>query len=159
MNDAWGYQNEDDTQSQGEPNLDGPKGLRDAYKAQQQLLNDIRNQLNLERAERQKEKLKATFESLGVPGAVDLYQGDADPQKAAEWVNTMKAAFGSTNGGEGNSQSTPPALNADQQAQLQRMTEAGSNGVPMGGLEAAQAAIGNATSIEDLINANRHMGG
>lgn len=162
MNDAWGYQNDDNEGQSNDNENQGPKALREAYKAQGELLKQMKAQMDADRLERQQEKLAATFESQGVPGALAHYKGEADPTKAAEWIATMKATFGTGAPTGGNPETIAPALNADQQSQLQRMTEAGQDGVPMGGLEAAQAAIGNAETIQDLINASaaaRHLGG
>lgn len=150
MNDAWGYG--DPNEGQASTQFDGPKALREAYDAQKKLIEDMRADMERDRAERKQEKLASVFTNLGVPGAAALYQGEPDPEKAAEWVNTMKATFGNGNvQGEVTQAPVQPALAADQQEQYQRMSEAGQNGVPMGNFEAASAAVGQATDIESLI--------
>lgn len=146
MNDAWGY---DSTEDQGNTELNGPKALRDAYKAQQEMLKEIKQQLADERAERQKAQLSTVFTTLGVPGAADLYQGEPDPEKAKAWVQTMQATFGGAQGSPAPVQ--PPAMTPDQMTQYQQMTEAGSQGTPMGNMEAAMAAVGSATDLQSLI--------
>ncbi len=150
MNDAWGYDNDG---SQGETELNGPKALRDAYKAQQEMLKEIRQQLADERAERQKAQLSTVFTTLGVPGAVDLYQGEPDPDKAKAWVETMRATFGNGSAQEAPAPVQTPVMTPDQMTQYQQMTEAGSQGVPMGNMEAAMNAVGQAGDLQSLIAA------
>ena len=153
MNDAWGYEDNDNA-GQDNNNLDGPKALREAYaalkKQNEETTAMVRELLN----EKKTSQLAAVFDTLGVPGAASVYQGDADPEKAKAWVESMRGVFG------GNTQgSTPPvadqtpALDAQTQQQFERMTEAGQSGTPMGNAEAAHAAVGNAQNIEDLIAA------
>ena len=152
----WGYEDSNDDMSQGDNiELNGPKALREAYKAQQEMLKQIQQELTQERQARQKEKLATVFESLGVPGAQNVYQGEPDPEKAKEWVTTMQSVFGNGNvqGSTPPVADTQPAISADEQARLQRMTEAGQHGAPVGGFEAAAAAVGDATDLQSLIAA------
>jgi hypothetical protein len=153
MNDAWGYSNDDD-----QDNLpsDGPKALRDAYKALKQQNEDLNQKLTSFLEGQKKQQLETVFTSLGVPEAVKLYQGEPDPEKAKAWVDTMRGVFGS-----GNVQGDPtpappsqPAITNDQQAQYEAMVQAGSTGTPMGNFDAAASAVNSATSIQDLINAS-----
>ena len=149
MNDSWGFEN-DDNAGQGE-NLDGPKALRDAYKKQGEKLDAALGFIEkMEQRERTRE-LSSVFESLGVPGAATVYQGDADPEKAKAWVESMRGVFGSGSAQGINPTPAAPAFTQDQQAALQQMTHAGSDGVPMGNFEAAASAVGQANSIEELI--------
>jgi hypothetical protein len=158
MNDAWGY--EDNAQTQETGHNDGPKALRDAYNAQKAQNEAIMAELAAIRQERATEKLSSVFSELGVPGAASLYQGEPDPEKAKAWAMSMKAAFGTGNAQSetsGEVQSNETALDEQTQAQLQQMTEAGQSGTPIGNFQAAEAAIGSADSIEALIAANAQM--
>lgn len=148
MNDNWGYDNTD--ASQGE-NLDGPKALRDAYAAMKKQNEELNSKLTSFLEDQQKQKLAGVFESLGVPGAATVYQGDADPEKAKAWVESMRGVFGSGSAQGIDPTPAAPAFSQDQQAALQRMNDAGSDGVPMGNFEAAASAVGQANSIEELI--------
>jgi hypothetical protein len=148
MNDSWGYES---NESQTGNNLDGPKALRDAYdklKLQNESLNE---KLTSFLEDQQKQKLAGVFESLGVPGAATVYQGDADPEKAKAWVESMRGVFGSGSAQGNTPTPAAPAFTQDQQAALQAVTQAGFDGVPMGNFEAAAAAVGQANSIEELI--------
>jgi hypothetical protein len=154
MNDAWGYEGNEN--QQGEPgNNDGPKALRDAYaalKAQNEL---ILQKLAETEKERATEKLANVFTELGVPGAASVYTGEPDPEKAKAWVQSMQAAFGTGNtqsGAQGDAQNQ--GLDPETQQNFQQMTEAGQGSGPLGGMAAYEAAIGNADSIEALIAAN-----
>lgn len=154
MNDAWGY--DDNAQTEPEHN-DGPKALRDAYKRQGEILEQIQKQLADERAERSREKVSSVFSELGVPGAAALYQGEPDPEKARAWAESMRAAFGS---GDARQETpadvqTPPALDAQTQQQYQQMTNAGQDGTPITSFEAAGLAMQNATNLEQLIAASQ----
>lgn len=146
MNDSWGYE---DNAGQGE-NLDGPKALRDAYAALKKQNEELNGKLTSFLEDQQKQKLASVFESLGVPGAAQVYQGDADPEKAKAWVESMRGVFGNGSA-QGDPAPAAPAFTQDQQAALQQMTQAGSDGVPMGNFEAASAAVGQANSIDELI--------
>jgi hypothetical protein len=149
----WGFENEEE--SQGNPNLSGPKALRDAYDAMKQQNKDLSDGLAAIQKDLRDAKIASTFEALGVPGAKDLYQGDADPAKVTEWVTTMKNTFGGQN--PGTPEATPPVpepiLNGEQAAQFQRMTEAGQMGTPLGSMEQAQANVNDATDLSALIEA------
>lgn len=153
MNDAWGY---DPNEDQGNSELNGPKALRDAYKAQGEILKAIQQQLADEKAARQTAELSTVFTNLGVPAAASLYQGEPDPEKAKAWVDTMRATFGSGNvqGEITPAPITPPVIDSDKQAQYEAMIQAGSTGTPMGNMDAAQNAVNSASSIQDLINAS-----
>lgn len=155
MSDTWGYENNDNGDLDNTNELSGPKALRDAYKAQQEMLKQIQQELQAERDARTKEKLSTVFESLGVPGAADLYRGDADPQKAKEWVQSMQTVFGGGNvqGSTPQNADSTPALSEAQAEQYQRMTEAGQQGAPLGNMDAAFAAVGDANDTKALIAA------
>lgn len=154
----WGYEGNDDGNLGNSTEANGPKALRDAYEAMKRQNDELNQKLTSFLEEQQTAKMATVFESLGVPGAASLYQGPADPQKAKEWVDSMRSAFGGTQGG------TPPvveqavpALPASMQAQFERMSEAGQAGTPVGGFEAAQAGINDASTSADIIAAFQRM--
>lgn len=148
MNDAWGYDNE----GQGENNeLSGPKALREAYAALKKQNEELQNGLASIQRDINQQRVSAVFETLGAPQAASLYTGEPDPEKAKEWFTTMQSVFGGGQAAPAPTDSTP-AFGQETQDQLQRMTQAGADGVPMGNIEAANAAVGSATSVEDLMN-------
>lgn len=155
----WGFEdnNASDLGNTNEGN--GPKALRDAYEAIKKQNEELNAKLTGFLEEQTREKMATVFESLGVPGAQAVYQGPADPLKAKEWVDTMKATFG---GGQpqqaANEVATPPALPASMQSQFERLTAAGSEGTPVGNVEAAQAAVNDANDIQGLINSFKNFG-
>ena len=151
----WGFEeNDGSTEGQGNNSeLDGPKALRDAYAALKKQNDDLNSKLTGFLEEQSKSKLASVFENLGVPGAASVYQGPADPKAAEEWAKSMQQVFGSTTqaGTPAVAEQAPePTLPASMQAQFQRMSEAGQEGTAMGNMDAANAAIGNATSAADL---------
>jgi hypothetical protein len=136
----------------------GPKALRDAYEAMKKQNDELNQKLTSFLEEQQTAKMATVFESLGVPGAQAVYQGPADPLKAKEWVDTMKATFG---GGQpqqaANEVPTQPTLPASMQQQFERLTAAGNEGTPVGNMEAAQAAVNDANDIKGLIASFQNM--
>ncbi len=159
----WGFDGNDDAGNLGnDSELNGPKALREAYAAQKKQIDDLTSKLTgfLEREEKQ--KVHTVFEDLGVPGAASLYTGEADPEKAKAWVESMRGVFGGDNQGGtppvvDGAAAVEPTLPASMQAQYQRMTEAGQEGTPTGNFEAAQASVGNASDINDIIAAFDRM--
>lgn len=155
MNDQWGYEEDTNGTDLGNDRNDGPKALRDAYAAMKKQNDELNAKLTGFLEDQKKQTLATVFQSLGAPGAENLYQGEADPGKAKAWVESMRGVFGGNNA-QGtapvaDSAPTTPALEPDTQAQYQRMTEAGQNGAPIGGFEAAQAAVNDATDLTGLI--------
>lgn len=149
MNDAWGY---DNSEVQGENNeLSGPKALREAYAALKKQNEELQNGLASIQKDINQQRVQTVFDTLGAPQAAKLYTGEPDPDKAKEWFTTMQSVFGGGQGSPAPTDSTP-GLSPDAQDQFQRMTQAGADGVPMGNIEAAAAAVGSATSLEDLMN-------
>lgn len=153
----WGFEENDDNAQAGQNHeLDGPKPLRNAYDALKKQNEELNQKLTSFLEEQNKAKLASVFENLGIPGAANVYQGPADPKAAAEWAESMKQVFGTSNQG-----GTPPvadepaapALPASMQAQFERMSEAGQGGNPTGNFDAANAAIGDASSNADIIAA------
>ncbi len=150
----WGY---DDTDANGLGNNtegNGPKALRDAYEAIKKQNEELNAKLTGFLEAQAAEKMATVFESLGVPGAQAAYQGPNDPQKAKEWVDSMRQVFG---GGQpqqaAEQQATTPVLPPSMQAQFERFNAAGQDGAPVGNVEAAQAAVNDANSTEALIAA------
>lgn len=156
MNDAWGYA---DNEIQDDSQLNGPKALRDAYKALKQQNDELNQKLTSFLETQQRQQLETVFTSLGVPGAASLYQGEPDPEKAKAWVDTMKATFGNgiVQGENTPAPTSQPAITDDQQAQYEAMTQAGATGTPMGNFDSAAASVNSATSMQDLINASMQM--
>jgi len=156
MSNEWGYGNDDNAGLDSDNEMTGPKALRDAYEAMKAQNKQLQEGLASIQNDLRAQKVSSVFESLGVPEAAKVYQGEPDPEKAREWVNSMRSVFGSgdTQGSAplvADSAPAAPALSGDQQAQLQRMTEAGQGGVPMGSMDAAFAAVGDATNLQALI--------
>ena len=154
MNDAWGYEENQNQQPTG----DGPKALREAYEAQKKLNEEILAKLASMETERAQEKVSSVFSELGVPDAAKLYTGEPDPEKAKAWAESMKAAFGTSSSTQEQAPAseTPqasPLGDAATQQQFQQMTEAGQSGVPLGNFQAAQAAVGTANDLTSLIAA------
>lgn len=152
----WGYEN-DGTANLGNSNeATGPKALRDAYEAMKKQNDELTQKLTSFLEEQQKQKMATVFESLGVPGAQNVYQGEADPEKAKAWVESMRGVFGGA-APQAAEQPVAPALPPSMQAQFERLNQAGSDGQALGNVEAAQAAINDATSVEALKAAFRNM--
>lgn len=155
MNDSWGYE-DPNAGNQGENELTGPKALRDAYAALKAQNEELKNGLASIQKDINQQRIATVFETLGAPQAASLYQGEPDPVKAKEWFTTMQSVFGGGSGITPESVDSTPGLDPETQNQFQRMTQAGADGVPMGNIENAQAAVGSATSIEDLKNIYRN---
>lgn len=148
----WGYENNNDNAQAGNT-PDGPKALRDAYDALKKQNDDLSAKLTSFLEDQQKQKMAVVFESLGVPEAAKVYQGDADPEKAKQWVESMQSVFGGNVQGNPASsiQASEPTLTAAQQHQLSMMNQAGANEAALGSMEAAQVGLSSATSPEDLV--------
>lgn len=136
----WGYDDNDDAQA-GE-NLDGPKALRDAYKKQGEKLDKALEYIEKMEQRDRENRLASTFESLGVPGAASVYQGDPDPEKAKAWVESMQSVFGGQVAhATDNTQSAQPTLTPDQQSALQGFATAGNSTEEMTRYEQAATEI------------------
>lgn len=154
MNDQWNFDGDDENGAQG------PKALRDAYAAQKKQNEELAAQL----AEMQKTvngmALNSTFDSLGVPAEVrNMYSGEADPQKATEWVNQMRTAFGGATQAPvppvAQTPATPP-IPSETVNQLQNFNSAGVGEQPTTNMDELQQGVNGAKSIQDLIaNMNR----
>lgn len=147
----WGFDDNDNAGQANDSASNGPKALRDAYTALQEQNKALAASLATIQQDLRATKVAGVFESLGVPAAASQYQGDADPVKITEWVNTMKEAFGSQGAPVPNPVVTPPVLTGDAAAQFQRLNEAGQSGTPLGAMELATAGANDATDIQGLI--------
>lgn len=149
----WGY---DDTDANGLGNNtegNGPKALRDAYEAIKKQNEELNAKLTGFLEAQAAEKMATVFESLGVPDAQAAYQGPNDPQKAKEWVDSMRQVFGGGQPQQAAEQAAAPTLPPSMQAQFERFNAAGQDGAPVGNVEAAQAAVNDASDVSALIAA------
>ena len=153
----WGF--EDNDASQGNTEGNGPKALRDAYEAMKKQNDELTQKLTSFLEDQQRQKMATVFESLGVPGAQNVYQGEADPEKAKAWVESMRGVFGGQpqQAAETQQQAIEPKLPASMQAQFERLSQAGADGAPLGNVEAAQAAVNDASDTQALINSFKQM--
>lgn len=151
----WGFENGNGANLGNGNVADGPKALRDAYEAMKKQNEELSSQLTSFLAEQRTAKMAQVFESLGVPGAQSVYQGDADPEKAKAWVESMRSVFGGQPPAA--EQSVEPTLPPSMQAQFERLGQAGNDAAALGNVEAAQAAINDATSVDALKAAFRNM--
>lgn len=158
----WGFE-EDNTAGQGnDTELNGPKALRDYAAALKKQNDELSAKLTSFLDDQNKQKVQTVFENLGIPGAANVYQGPADPEKAKEWAESMKAVFGGNQGGtppvvEQETQPVTGAIPPSMQAQIERFTQAGQDGVPAGNYEAAQSSVNGASSNADLVAAFERM--
>lgn len=153
----WGFEDENGNAGQGNDTAqNGPKALRDAYEKQKATIESLEQKVATFIAREEKRQMASVFEALGVPGAQTVYQGEADPEKAKEWVESMKSVFGGA-APQAAEQPAAPTLPPSMQAQFERLSQAGNDGQALGNVEAAQAAVNDATSIEGLKAAFRNM--
>jgi hypothetical protein len=161
---SWGN---DYSETDGQPNNNdngSGGGLRQFATQVQQENKALKDQLAAIQKRLDSQAVQSVFDSAGVPGAAALYQGDADPAKVNEWITTMKSAFGAS-GGNPSTSTVPaePALSPEQQAQMQRMNEAGAAGTPLTSMEQALNNAGQVGNVNDLIAnfqaAQRSLGG
>lgn len=156
----WGSEDDNANGLGNTTEVNGPKALRDAYEKQKVQLDDLTQKLTSFMEREEKQQMATVFESLGVPGAQSVYQGPNDPQKVKEWVDTMRQTFG---GGQPQQAATEqpitPTLPPSMQSQFERLSQAGNEGVPVGNVEAAQAAVNDATDIQGLIASFQNMNG
>jgi len=156
----WGFEDNGTGDLGNNTEMDGPKALRQAYEAMKKQNDELSTQLTSFLEEQRTAKMAQVFESLGVPGAQAVYNGPADPAKAKEWVDTMAQVFGNGQPQQAaETVATPPALPASMQAQFERLNSAGNDGTPVGNVEAAQAAVNDATDLKGLINSFQNMNG
>src|SRR5690606_2332237 len=144
----------------GNTDNSGPKALRDAYDALKQQNKELADGLAAVNKQLRDQTVGATLSELGIPAAAaEQYKGEAYPTKFREWAASMQTVFGGgqavTPGSTPNptAQTPPPAMTPEQQAQLQQMQEAGSQGTPLGNMEAAFGKVGDATDLSGLLSA------
>lgn len=151
MNDAWGYTDENEPQDQNLNN--GPKPLRDAYKAMKDQNKELMDRLAALEQRAKQSTVADLIESQGVArSAAKYYQGDADPEHVTSWVNDLRGAFGGANPSTPE-QAQQPVINQDQMNQYQRMTEAGQGGTPTGNMDAIAANLASAENLDQLLAA------
>lgn len=154
MSDNWGYENSNDFNGRGDnTDMNGPKALREAYEAMKRQNEELQNGLASIQNELRQQKVSAVFNSLGVPQAASLYKGEPDPEKATEWVNTMRSVFGNGNAQGETPPVAEPVMDQETQERFQRMNEAGSNAQPLSAMDAAHAAVNGANDVASLISA------
>lgn len=154
----WGI--EDDTNLAGTNENTGPKALRDAYDALKQQNKELADGLAAVNKQLRDTSVGATLSELGIPAtAAEQYKGEADPTKVREWATQMQSLFG---GGQAvtpgstpspTDQAQPQGLAPDVAQQLQQMQEAGSQGTPLGNMEAALGKVGDANDLKGLLSA------
>lgn len=150
----WGIEDNENVEPGNNTELDGPRALREAYAALKKQNEETTAMVRELLEEKKSAQLATVFDSLGIPEAAKVYQGPADPEKAKEWATTMQSVFGGNQGISPNvagQQEPAPSVSGETAQQYQRMTEAGQNGTPISGTEAAFQAVGNATNMQDLI--------
>lgn len=153
----WGFNDNDSNAGQGNNTEgNGPKALRDAYEKQKATIESLEQKVATFIQREEKRQMASVFDALGVPGAQDVYTGEADPEKAKAWVDSMRSVFGGAAPAAAEQPATP-TLPPSMQAQYERLNQAGADAQALGNVEAAQAAINDATSVEALKAAFRNM--
>lgn len=152
----WVFEDNDAANLGNGNEANGPKALRDAYEAMKKQNEELNQKLTSFLEEQTRSKMATVFESLGVPGAQDVYQGPADPEKAKAWVESMRGVFGGAAPAAAE-QSTQPKLPESMQAQFERLSQAGNDGAALGNVEAAQAAVNDANDVQALINSFKNL--
>lgn len=152
----WGFEDNDAANLGNGNEANGPKALRDAYEAMKKQNEELNQKLTSFLEEQTRSKMATVFESLGVPEAQNVYSGPADPQKAKEWVESMRSVFGGA-APVAADQSTQPKLPESMQAQFERLSQAGNDGAALGNVEAAQAAVNDANDVQALINSFKNL--
>jgi len=152
----WGNENEYGNGLGNSNEANGPKALRDAYEAMKRQNEELNQKLTSFLEEQTRAKMATVFESLGVPQAAQVYDGPADPEKAKAWVDSMRGVFGGA-APQAAEQSTQPKLPESMQAQFERLSQAGNDAAALGNVEAAQAAVNDADSVQALINSFKNL--
>jgi len=147
MSNEW-----DITGEIGDDNVsDGPKPLRDAYKAQKAKVDELTARLAKLEAESNRNTAADLIEAAGAKRSLAKhYTGDPDPDKISSWLNDFRDALGVA-------QSQPadaaPSLATETQAQYEKMNQQGTGSGTTGNLEAAAGDLSGANSTADLIAA------
>jgi hypothetical protein len=147
MSNEW-----DITGEIGDENVsDGPKPLRDAYKAQKEANQKLMERLEKLEAVNNRNAAADLIEAAGAKRTLAKhYTGDPDPDKISSWLNDFRDALGVA-------QSQPvdaaPSLTSETQAQYEKMNQQGTGSGTTGNLEAAAGDLSGANSTADLIAA------
>lgn len=137
----------------------GPKWFRDYMDKAGQEMKSLREELQAARAKEAKAGLADKFKAEGIdPGAVNLYSGE--PDEVDDWLKANKGFLAKVSspadgGGDETEQPAGPPASAvppESQAQMQRMTEAGTSGVaaPQGSEAELVAALQAASNPEEF---------
>lgn len=155
----WGYEDSDTSQATNSES-NGPKALRDAYDALKQQNKDLQDGLATIRQDLTRQKVQSALGTLGVsPEAASHYTGEPDADKISDWVTSMRSVFGAGEISHAPNTTDTPAvtLKGDAAAQLQRMNESGQTGSPLGNADAAMGRVGDASNMQELIDAWKTM--
>ena len=164
---SFGYDDSDDMSGAGEQpsGQQGPKWFREYMDKVSGQLSDLKAENDRLKADQVKDQLKDTLKAKGYdPAAAGLFTGT--PDKLDDWLGTHGAALAKlpAEGQEQGEQapSGPPAstVPADGQEQMQRMAEAGTQGVsaPQGSEAELVARLKNASSEEEYNEIMRAYG-
>lgn len=154
----WGEDYDDNTNSNGNSDSTG-EGIRGYIKRLEDTNKDLNTKLTSFLEDQQKQKMNVVFESLGVPGAASVYQGDADPEKAKQWVESMRGVFGGTVAHATDDQPVAPQVPAEALQQMNAFNQSGTNSDPVGKFEAATGQISGKSPDEILAFMNQFGGG
>ena len=154
----WGH---DDINDQANGNNENAgDGFRQYVKNLEQQNKDLNEKLTSFLEDQQKQKMSQVFESLGVPGAANVYQGEADPEKVKAWVESMRGVFGPSSAAPASEPVTQqPGMTPAEQHQYNMMSQAGVSETPLGNFEAAQTGLGAANSLDDILTAMKNLQG
>lgn len=163
MSDVW-----DDSYDTTDPQPQGNntiKTLRDLHDADSKRIKALEEQLNGLQKEAAQSKVAEALASHGIPAkAAKLYSGDPDPAAVAAWAEENRDLFGSvgTNPTEhiddGPSITPAPTMSQQEQADYQRVIDAGVDGVKPGHYNDAMAALLAAQTPDELREVYRRFG-
>jgi hypothetical protein len=147
MSNEW-----DITGEIGDENVsDGPKPLRDAYKAQKEANQKLMERLEKLEAVNNRNAAADLIEAAGAKRTLAKhYSGDPDPDKISSWLNDFRDALGVAPSQPANADAS---LAPEMQAQYEKMNQQGAGAVTAGNMEAAAGDLSGATSTADLIAA------
>lgn len=150
MSDQWGFDPDAHEFEQGNNTNKGLRSWAESVKNENKALKD---ELSAIRADLRKQQAVNTFEDLGLPrAAASLYTGELTPDAVNAWATQMRTVFGGANPTPADQTPAAPALTAEQQQNLQNITQAGANSTPTSSIDDMLRAQNQATSIQDLIN-------
>lgn len=144
MSNEW-----DITGENGDENVtDGPKPLRDAYKAQKEANQKLMERLEKLEAVNNRNAAADLIEAAGAKRTLAKhYTGDPDPDKISSWLNDIRDSLGVAP----QAAQTDTSLATETQAQYEKMNQQGATGTVMGNMDAASADMSTANSTQDLI--------